>query len=177
MKGTKAASRYAKALLDLAIEGNQVDSVLNDMRYLSVVSNDSREFQLLIQSPVVNSEKKIAIFNEIFGQFQQLTRMFIELVTKKRREVLLSEIASSFEVQVNKYKGITPLTIISAVPLSEAVKNKIVAKVQGSVSGTLEITEKIDPTLIGGFIVRMDDKQIDASVSSQLDNLKQRLTR
>ena len=86
MKGTKAASRYAKALLDLAIEGNQVDAVLNDMKYLSVVSNDSREFQLLVQSPIINSDKKIAIFNELFGQFQQISRMFIELITKKGRE-------------------------------------------------------------------------------------------
>lgn len=177
MKSTKAASRYAKALLELAIENNQVDAVLDDMKYLSVVAGEYREFQLLIQSPVVNSDKKIAIFNELFGQFQEISRKFIELITKKGREILLAEIASSFEDQVNKSKGITPLTITSAVPLSEAVKNKIISKVQGIVSGTFEITEKIDPTLIGGFVVRMDDKQIDASVSSQLDNLKQRLTR
>lgn len=177
MKGTKAASRYAKALLELAIENNQVDAVLNDMKYLSVVSGEYREFQLLIKSPIVNSDKKIEIFVELFGQFQEISRKFIELITRKGREVLLSEIASSFEAQVNKYKGITPITITSAVPLSEAAKNKIVSKVQGIVSGTFDITEKIDPALIGGFIVRMDDKQIDASVSSQLDNLKQRLTR
>lgn len=177
MKGTKAASRYAKALLELAIEHNQIDAVLNDMKYLSVVSGDSREFQLLVQSPIVNSDKKIAIFGELFGQFQEISRKFIDLITKKGREALLSEIASSFEDQVNKYKGITPITITSAVPLSETAKSKIVSKVKGSVSGTLEITEKIDPALIGGFIVRMDDKQIDASIASQLDNLKQRLTR
>jgi F-type H+-transporting ATPase subunit delta len=177
MKGTKAASRYAKALLELAVENNKVDAVLNDMKYLSLVSGDSREFQLLVQSPIVNSDKKIAIFRELFGQFQEISSKFIELITKKGREVLLFEIASSFESQVNKHKGITPMTITSAVPLSESAKNKIVSKVQGIVSGTFEITEKIDPTLIGGFIVRMDDKQIDASVSSQLDNLKQRLTR
>lgn len=177
MKGTKAASRYAKALLELAIENNQVDVVLDDMKYLSVVAKEYRDFQLLVKSPVINSDKKIQIFNELFGEFQQISRMFIELITKKGREVFLLEIADSFEVQVNKYKGITPLTITSAVPLSEASKNKILSKVQGIASGTLEITEKIDPTLIGGFIVRTDDKQIDASVVSQLDNLKQRLTR
>lgn len=177
MKGTKAASRYAKALLELAIENNQVDAVLNDMKYLSVVSKEYREFQLLVQSPVINSDKKVQIFNELFGQFQQISRMFIELITKKGREMFLLEIADSFEAQVNKYKGITPLTITSAVPLNEATKNNILSKIQGIASGMMEVTEKIDPTLIGGFIVRTDDKQIDASVASQLDNLKQRLTR
>ncbi len=177
MKGTKAASRYAKALLELAIESNQVDTVLDDMKYLSVVSADSREFQLLVQSPIINSDKKIAVFRELFGQFQEISSKFIELITKKGREGLLSEIASSYEDQVNRYKGITPLTIISAAPLSETTKSKLLSKVQGTITGTLEVTEKIDPALIGGFIVRMDDKQIDASVASQLDNLKQRLTR
>lgn len=177
MKGTRAASRYAKALLELAIENNQVDNVLNDMKYVVAVATESREFQLLVQSPVINSDKKNAIFNELFGQFQQISRSFIELITKKGREVMLADIAASFEDQVNQYKGITPLTIISAVRLSEDVKKGILSKVQGLTSGTFEITEKIDPTLIGGFIVRADDKQIDLSVASQLDNLKQRLTR
>lgn len=177
MKGTKAASRYAKALLELAIDANQVDAVLNDMKYLSVVSGDSREFQLLVQSPIVNSDKKIAIFRELFGQFQKISTQFIELITRKGRESVLSEIAASFETQVNNYKGISPITITSAVPLSETAKNNILSKVQETVSGTLEVIEKIDPTLIGGFIVRMDDKQIDASVSSQLESLKQQLTK
>lgn len=177
MKGTKAASRYAKALLDLAIENNQVDLVLNDMKYLSAVANESHDFQMLIQSPIVNSEKKISIFAQLFGHFQETTSKFIELIAKKGREVLLGEIASSYEEQVNQYKGIKPVTIVSAVALDEATKNKIVAKIQGTVSGTLQVTEKIDPSIIGGFIVRMDDKQIDASVANQLDNLKQRLTR
>lgn len=177
MKGTRAASRYAKALLELAIENNQVDNVLNDMKYIGSVSAESREFQLLVQSPIINSDKKIAIFNELFGQFQPISRSFIELITKKGRESMLTNIAASFEDQVNEYKGITPLTIISAVGLSEETKKGILSKVQGLGSGTFEITEKIDPTLIGGFIVRTDDKQIDLSVASQLDNLKQRLTR
>ncbi len=177
MKGTRAASRYAKALLELAIENNQVDNVLNDMKYIGSVSSESRDFQLLVQSPIINTEKKIAIFNTLFGQFQQLSLSFVELITKKGREAMLTNIAASFEEQVNQYKGITPLTIISAVKLSDDVKNGILSKVQGLGSGTFEITEKIDPTLIGGFIVRTDDKQLDLTVSSQLENLKQRLTR
>lgn len=86
MKGTKAASRYAKALLELAIENNQVDAVLNDMEYLSVIAKEHRDFQLLVQSPIINSEKKIKIFDELFGQFQQISRMFIELITKKEEK-------------------------------------------------------------------------------------------
>lgn len=177
MKGTKSASRYAKALLELAVEGNQVDAVLNDMKYLASVANNSRDFQLLLQSPIINSDKKIAIFNELFGSFQKLSTAFIELITKKGREALIADIANSFEDQVNLYKGITPVTITSAVPLHEDAKKKILEKIKQITSGNVEITEKIDASLIGGFIVRAGDKQIDASVANQLNNLKQRLSR
>lgn len=177
MKGTRAASRYAKALLELAIEQNSVDAVLTDMKYVASVAEASQEFGLLVQSPIVNADKKIAIFQQLFGSFQKLSLSFIELITKKGREADLVGIAISFEDQVNQYKGITPLTIISAVALTDDTKAKILAKVKDLAPGKVEITEKIDASLIGGFIVRADDKQIDASVANQLNNLKQRLTK
>lgn len=177
MIGTKAASRYAKALLDLAIENNKLDSVIADMAYLLETSEDSNEFGTFLRSPIVNSEKKISILNSIFGHFDEVTTRFINLVTKNRREALLPAIAFSFDAQVKEYRGIVPVTLLSAAPLSSETKAIIMKKISSSVKGELEITEKIDNELIGGFIVRMGDTQIDASVSSQFNNLKQRLTR
>ena len=177
MKGTKAASRYAKALLELAIEQNKLDRIAADMAYLAKINHDEKDFAVLLNSPVVKSDKKIAIFNEIFGQFDELSTKFINLITKNRREGLLAEIAHSFDAQVKAHKGIVPVTLISAVALDNATKESILGKVKGSVKGEMEITEVIDETLIGGFIVRMDDKQVDASIARQFNNLKQRLTR
>lgn len=177
MKGTKAASRYAKALLELAIEQNKLDKIAADMAYLAKVNHDEKDFAVLLNSPVVKADKKIAIFNELFGQFDELTTKFIDLIAKNRRESLLAEIAHSFEAQVKEYKGIVPVTLISATALDNATKDAIIAKVKGSVNGQPEITEVIDDELIGGFIVRMGDRQIDASIASQFNNLKQRLTR
>ncbi len=177
MKGTKAASRYAKALLDLAIENNMVDQVAADMKYLSEVSGETKEFIVFLNSPVIKSDKKIDVLNEIFGQFEELTRRFVNLVTKNRRESLLPEIAHSFDAHVKEYKGIVPVTLISAVQLDGSTKDQILSKLNGMVKGQLEVTEKIDADLIGGFVVRMGDTQIDASVSRQLNDLKQRLTR
>lgn len=177
MKGTKAASRYAKALLELAIEQNKLDKIAADMAYLAKVNHDEKDFAVLLHSPVVKADKKIAIFNELFGQFDELTTKFIDLIAKNRRESLLAEIAHSFEAQVKEYKGIVPVTLISATALDNATKDAILAKVKGSIKGQPEITEVIDEELIGGFIVRMGDKQIDASIASQFNNLKQRLTR
>lgn len=177
MKSTKVAGRYAKALLDLAIEQKKVESVVGDMHFLLQTSKEARDFQLLIDSPIINSDKKIAIFKLVFEQFEEITMSFVELITKNRREDYLPAIAAEFDAQVKAYKGIVPITLTSAVALEQSTKDKILAKVQSSIEGTLEVTEVIDASLIGGFMVKMGDTQIDASVSNQINNLKQRLTR
>lgn len=177
MKSTKAASRYAKALLELAIEQNKVDVIAADMKYLAQVNDETPDFQVLLKSPVINTSKKIAIFSEIFGQFDELSTLFVNLIINNRREFMLAEIAYSFEAQLKAHNGIVPITLISAVALTESTKKEIMAKLNNSIKGTLEVTEIIDETLIGGFIIRMDDVQIDASIASQFNNLKQRLTR
>ena len=177
MKSTKAASRYAKALLELAIENNKVDAIAKDMQHLAAVCAENPDFIKFLNSPVVRADKKISIFSEIFGQFDKITTLFVNLIFTNRREFLFAEIAHSFNDQMKAYKGIVPMTITSASPLAASTKESILSKILGSVKGELEITEEIDPELIGGFIVRMGDTQIDASISNQLNNLKQRLTK
>jgi len=83
MKSTKVAARYAKALLELAVENNKVERISEDMRYLAHVNNDAADFAILLNSPVINSDKKMNIFRKLFGTFDQLSMMFIELITKK----------------------------------------------------------------------------------------------
>ncbi|MCH2229720.1 MAG: ATP synthase F1 subunit delta [Crocinitomicaceae bacterium] len=177
MKSTKVASRYAKSLLEIAIEQKKIDSILGDMNFLLNTNNETRDFENLIASPIVNADKKIEIFEKVFEQFEDLSMSFVKLITKNGREAHLPAIAQSFSDQVKEFKGIVPVTIVSAAPLNGETKEKIVAKVEGSVKGQLEIEEKIDESLIGGFVVRMGDMQIDASISSQFNNLKQRLAR
>jgi len=177
MKISKSASRYAQALLDLAIEQNKLDAVAADMKYMATVCAENPELELMLQSPVVKADKKLSVLNAIFDQFDQLTNLFVDLIVKNGREAYLSQIASSFDVLLKAHLGIVPVTLISAQKLDDKVKKDIVSKVQASITGTVELTEKIDADLIGGFIVRMGDTQIDASVASQINKLKQRLTR
>lgn len=177
MKISKSASRYAQALLDLAIEQNKLDAVAADMKYMATVCAENPELELMLQSPVVKADKKLSVLNAVFDQFDQLTNLFVDLIVKNGREAYLSQIASSFDVLLKAHQGIVPVTLISAQKLDDKVKKEIVSKVQASITGTVELTEKIDADLIGGFIVRMGDNQIDASVASQINKLKQRLTR
>jgi F-type H+-transporting ATPase subunit delta len=177
MKSTKAASRYAKALLELAIKKNRIDQVTSDISTLLQANNETKEFQLFLDSPVINAEKKNSIFKVLFPKFDEITTLFIELITKNGREAMIPQIADSFEAQLKAHKGIVPVTLISANALDSKTKETIIAKVQSTITGILEVTEQIDASLIGGFVVKIGDNRIDASVANQLENLKQRLTR
>jgi F-type H+-transporting ATPase subunit delta len=177
MKSTKSASRYAKALLELAIEQQKIESIESNMSRILAAAKETNEFQVFLDSPIINLDKKVAVLNSLFGEFEPLTLSFLALITKNGRERLITEIAQSYISQVKEFKGIIPISITSARKLDEATKATILAKINASVTGTLEITELIDESLIGGFIVTMGDKQIDASVVSQLARMKQELTK
>ena len=177
MKSAKSASRYAKALLELAVDQQKVDVIESNMQRILSAAKETNEFQVFLNSPIINIDKKIDVLNKLFGEFEPLTLSFIALITKNGRERLITEIAQSYISQVKEFKGIIPISITSARKLDEATKATILAKINASVTGTLEITELIDESLIGGFIVTMGDKQIDASVVSQLARMKQELTK
>jgi F-type H+-transporting ATPase subunit delta len=178
MVNTKAGSRYAKALVELAVENNKQARIDEDMTYLSKVCSENKEFRQLLVTPIVNVDKKLKVFNELFHTFDELSTAFIRLITKNRRESILWEIASSYSAQLKELNGIRTVTITSVKPLEDKTKQAILDKVQKSLPGkTLKVEENIDESLIGGFIVRMGDIQVDASVAHQLANMKQRLTK
>lgn len=177
MKVTKSAPRYAKALLELAIEQGKLDGVSADMKAVTEVFKETHDFQVFLDSPVIKGDKKIAIFGELFPSFDPLTSSFIELLIQNKREKALAQIAASYETQVQAHLGINPITLISAQKLDEQTKKVILDKLDKSLEGSLKVTEEIDPNLIGGFIIQMGDTRIDASVSNKLKNLKVSLTR
>lgn len=176
MKGTKVAVRYAKSLMELALENGNLDTVTGDMNYFQQTLDNNHELAVLLSSPIIDGNKKMEVFRNVFGQFEKSTMSFFELVTKNGREGILPAIAKSYDAEVKAYKGIVPVELVTAVALDEATRKAILAKVDEHVKGTLEVKETINPDIIGGFIVKMGDKQIDASVANQLNNLKQRLT-
>jgi F-type H+-transporting ATPase subunit delta len=172
MKSTKSAIRYAKAILELSSETNAVDQVAADMERIVEAGNDTGDFQVFLNSPVIKTDKKISILKVLFSEFTELTMSFIELITKNKREYLLTEIASAFVNLLKKQNGIVPISVTSAVKLEKQTLNQILEKLKSHVDGEFEVTEEVDPSLIGGFVVRMEDKQIDASIASQLNRMK-----
>ncbi|MBU3660062.1 MAG: ATP synthase F1 subunit delta [Flavobacteriales bacterium] len=177
MKSAKSASRYAKALLELAVDQQKVEAIESNMQRILTAAKETNEFQVFLNSPIINIDKKIDVLNKLFGEFEPLTLSFIALITKNGRERFITEIAHSYISQVKEYKGIVPITITSARALDAATKANIIAKISATVKGTLEITEIVDETIVGGFVVRMGDKQFDASVATQLLRMKQELSK
>lgn len=167
------ASRYAKSLIDLAVETKQLEEVANDMRLIKQVCLENREFVILLESPVVKTDKKMAIFKSIFGgKISVTTQAFLDIVARKRREGYIDNIAYAFDEQYKLYKNITTAVVTTAVPLDAATKTKISELVSKNASGKVELIEKIDKSLVGGFILTVNDKQVDASIKRKLNDLR-----
>ena len=171
------ASRYAKSLLDLSVEKGQLEAVYADMRQVQSVCEESREFINFLNSPIIKADKKIATIKAIFdGKLNAITSGFLTIVASKRRENVIPEMANEFIEQYRSHKNILTAVVTSANGLDAATKQKALDLVKSQLSGEVELVEKVNANIIGGFILKIGDKQLDKSVARQLSNLKKELT-
>ncbi|MBK8968753.1 MAG: ATP synthase F1 subunit delta [Saprospiraceae bacterium] len=174
MSVTRIATRYAKSLLELAISQHKLDVVRGDMHTLQAAAQN-RDLYLLLKSPIVHSDKKNAVLKALFdGKLDALTMAYLNLLITKSREMYLPEIAAEFGNQYKTLKKITTVHVTSASPLSEAVLADLRRKLldSGATTENLEIETKVDPQLIGGFVLEFDNKRYDASAANKLAELK-----
>ncbi|MDZ4822366.1 MAG: ATP synthase F1 subunit delta [Flavobacteriales bacterium] len=173
MRGIKISSRYAKSLLYLCIEKKQVDAVFEDMKLVQSTVRASREFAVLLSSPVVKADTKVTILKKIFGgKVNEITQHFMNLLTAKGREGLLGEVADSFVEQVMMHKHIASAHITTAVAMDAETRAKISAIAKKLAGGEIDLEEKTSADLIGGFVLKVGDNMIDASVSGKIRRLK-----
>ena len=174
MSEIKAASRYAKSLIDLSTEQNAFEEIKNDMVLLAKIIDDNSELEAILKNPIVPLEKKAGILKDVFGtKVQPLTNIFMNLVVKKGRSAILFATAKSFVAQYNTIKGIVTADVVSATELTDANIAEIEAIVKRETNANkVVIKAKVNEQLIGGFILRVGDKQFDASISSGLNKLK-----
>ena len=173
MADLRAASRYVKSLLTLAEEQKVLDQVHGDMQLLDSVCKSNNDFRLMLKSPIIKHDKKLSILEAIFkSKVHKLTMAIITILTEKNREPLLPAIASEFHHAYNVHKGIQKASITTTVPMDASTKAEIEAIVKKlSNKGQVEIEQKVDASLIGGFILNVGDRQIDASVKTKLKAL------
>ena len=179
MSNYRIATRYAKSLLELAIENKKLEKVFDDMAMFYSLCQESRPFNNFIKNPIINSYKKLRIFQSLFEKrIDELSYKFIDIITRKGREDILPEIGEQFLKEYRIYNKIEIVNITTTIVLDEGLKEEFITlskKLIGE-SKKIELEEKVDKDLLGGFILRIGDKQIDDSVSSKLRELKKKLT-
>lgn len=174
MAETKVARRYAKSLLDLGVERNIVDQVYSDMQYVHNAIHSNRDLGIFFKSPVINTDKKENVIKELFGnKVQQMTLEFFLIITRKKREYYIDDIAQSFLELYDIFKGRKEATLITAVAADDQMRQQMLGLIAQDTKEQVLLKEKVDPSIIGGFILRWGDRQIDNSVSRKLFAYKQ----
>jgi F-type H+-transporting ATPase subunit delta len=178
MENPRLATRYAKSLLDLAIEQKSLDVTLQDMSMLERTIASSYQLGVLLRSPVIKADKKQNVIDAILGdRMAPLTKAFVTLLVSKNRESVLPEISRAFITQYQVMHRIKVVKLTTATPVSEEVKQAIIKKLAVAMpDNTFEVTQEVDPELIGGFVLKMDDKLFDASVRRDLNDIKAQFT-
>jgi F-type H+-transporting ATPase subunit delta len=166
MMNPRLATRYAKSILDLAVERNELETVFQDMLYLEQLTNQSKEFVSMLRSPVVPSDKKVSVIKAITdSSVSKMTSAFLVLLVKKGREGVLPEMIKAFIRQYKIKKNIHVVKLTTAAPISDEVRDRIVQQVKDTSNMQLiELETSVDPKLIGGFVLQAGDKLVDASI-------------
>lgn len=170
MLSPRLAGRYAKSLLDISKAQGQLETVYQDMLTLQSITANSKDFVMLLRSPVVTSDKKNKVITAVIeGKISTLTATFIKLLVSKAREAVLPEIIPAFIQQYKNFNKIHTLKLTTATPVSDALKAEIVNHVkQTSDMQNIELEATVDPALIGGFTLQAGDKLVDASIAYDL---------
>lgn len=171
MRDIKVASRYAKSLLGIAIDNKCLEAVYQDMMMISKVCNENHELVLVLRNPIVKGDKKLAVLNEIFKGINNVSASFVKIIVAKNRESLLVDIANAFVDAYKEHHNIKTAYVTTAVALSSEQKEKIKKLINKTYNSTIEFVEKVDEEIIGGIILRVEDKQIDESIKRKLQNL------
>jgi F-type H+-transporting ATPase subunit delta len=178
MNVSLVAKRYANALFDLAIEQHLVEEVYADSKLIVKAARESRELRFFLKSPIINSEKKLHIIRAIFeNKVHQMTLTYLEIMVRKHRESFIPEIARELKEVYQAYKNILVVQFKSPVLPDAAVTaevNRLMARYTGA---TIELEPSVDEELIGGFVLTWKDKQYDASIRREIDDMRKAIAK
>jgi len=173
MKESRAAIRYAKAILNHAIDLKKDSDVNDDMELIAQTFDENQDLQLMIYSPVIkNSDKKSALTSIFKGKINDVSLQAINLLIENKRLPLLKDVAKEFSFLYDAHRGTQVAKVTTAIALTDELKTQILAKVKDLVGKEVSIENTIDPSIIGGFILRVGDQQFDASITGKMNNLR-----
>ena len=169
---SRAAIRYAKAILETAVSTGKANQVNDDMKSIIAAVNSSDDLKDFLASPIITSEVKMNALSEVFGSVQADTKSLFRLLQENKRFEILEAIATQFNAQFDEMNGVEVAKVTTAFPITADLEAKILAKATSISTKKITIQNTVDPSIIGGFILRIGDKQYNASVSNRLQELK-----
>lgn len=176
MTGSRAAIRYAKAILDMAQASGAAGNVNDDMALIASTIKDNAELSSFVSSPVVKAEVKLAALKEVFAGTQNITQGLFQLLQENKRFDILPVIAEQYKAQFDAANGVEVATVTTAIELSAELEAKVMAKIKEFTDKKVSIKNIVDPSIIGGFILRIGDRQFNASVANRLTTLRRELS-
>lgn len=176
MAGARAAIRYAKAVLSLASDRKSTDVVNADMKLIANTIAESKDLSDALQSPVISSAVKKSVLLEVFKKSDKTTLSLIDTLITNNRIAILGDVAVKYNQLFDQSKGIELATVTTAIPLTDALKQKVLAKAKELTGKDIEVESIVDESILGGFILRVGDIQYNASISNQLRKLKREFT-
>lgn len=173
MSEYRVAYRYAKSLLELAEEKGVLDAVHQDMQAFTSTVKQSVDLRLMLKNPIINQDKKLSVLTVLFGgKVNDLTMEFFKIIARKNRSAYLAAVGKEFHVQFNAKKGIEGAKVVTTFPLTDDLRSQFIDIVKEISGKEVELEEVVDKDLLGGFVLRIGDRQIDESLSSKLKQLK-----
>lgn len=172
MLTSKVAKRYAQGLLDFTQESGNTHAVFGEMKDIVKIMSSSKELNQFVNTPIIDAKKKEAIALEIFKDFSQVSKNIIRLVIKQGRESQLRNIAQEFITKVEDINGTQRISLVTASPLSQENIQKIITDSKMVNVSNYDLVTTVKPEILGGYILRVGDQQIDASVRTKLGNIK-----
>lgn len=176
MTGSRAAIRYAKAILEMAQASGTAAQVNEDMAHIASSIRENSELNSFINSPTVMTEVKESALNEVFGSSQSMTKSLFRLLQENKRFEILEQIAVQYQAQFDEMNGVETATVTTAFPLTPDLESKVLDKIKEFSNKRITIKNIVDPSIIGGFIIRIGDKQFNASVANRLLTLQRELS-
>ena len=169
---SRAAIRYAKAILETAVSSGKANQVNEDMKSIIAAVDSSADLNQFLTSPIITSDLKMNALSEVFSSVQAETKSLFRLLQENKRFEILVAIATQFNAQFDEMNGVEVAKVTTAFPITAELEAKILAKAATISTKKLTIQNTVDPLIIGGFILRIGDKQYNASVSNRLQELK-----
>ncbi|KGO89099.1 ATP synthase F1 subunit delta [Flavobacterium suncheonense] len=172
---SRAAIRYAKAILEMANANGRAANVNEDMKAIVASVAESGELKNFLASPVVKAETKISALTEIFASVQNETKGLFQLLLENKRFEILPAVASQYNLLFDELSGVQVAKVTTAFPITPELEAKVLAKIKEFSAKNVTIQNIVDESIIGGFILRIGDKQYNASVASRLQTLRREL--